>query len=180
MVPKAQVYYVQAENAISMHGTEEEFATAERILRDVDRPKKVYRLTYTITESDGGKQLGTERAALIVSPQGQSVLKQGSRVPIVTGKTDAGSSSQSSQVQYLDVGLTIETSLDGTRLQTKIEQTSLSEDKSGLGVQDPVVLQSKLETISILTPGKALVLGSFDVPGSTRHKDVEVLAEAVE
>jgi hypothetical protein len=45
--------------------------------------------------------------------------------------------------------------------------------------QDPIVRQITLEGASILTPGKPTILGSLDVPGTTRHLDVEVAMELV-
>jgi hypothetical protein len=42
-----------------------------------------------------------------------------------------------------------------------------------------MIRQTSLDGSSILMPGKPLVLGSLDMPGSTRHMDVEVVAELV-
>jgi hypothetical protein len=55
----------------------------------------------------------------------------------------------------------------------------VSEEKSGVGPQDPVVRQNVLNGTSTLALGKPLVLGSIEVPGSTRRQEIEVLAEAV-
>jgi hypothetical protein len=100
--------------------------------------------------------------------------------------TAAGSSEASvpgTQVQYVDVGLNIEASLDGSldslQLRSKVEQTGLAEEKSGVGAQDPVIQQTVLDGLSALVPGKPQILGSFDVPGNTRHEEVEVVAELV-
>ena len=46
---------------------------------------KTYRLTYTLTETDGGKRVGTQHFAMIVVSGRKTVLKQGNRVPLVTG-----------------------------------------------------------------------------------------------
>ena len=58
-------------------------------------------------------------------------------------------------------------------------QSSIAEEKSGVGEQDPIVRQTVLEGSSILAPGKPLTLGSLDIPGSTRRLEVEVVLEAV-
>jgi hypothetical protein len=65
------------------------------------------------------------------------------------------------------------------RLRTKVVQSSIAEHKSGVGTQDPVIRQTTLEGTSTLVQGKPLVLGSLDIPGSTRHQEVEVLSELV-
>jgi len=36
-----------------------------------------------------------------------------------------------------------------------------------------------LDDTSTLTPGKSLVLGSLDIPGTTRKQEIEVVAELV-
>jgi len=181
ILPHAHVYGVASRYAISIHGSPDDTALAQRVIADLDHPKKIYRLTYTITESDSGKRIGTQHVALIVVAGSKSVLKQGSRVPIVTGTVDAGTSTPTTQVQYLDIGLNIEVSIDGPgdglELRTKIEQSSIADEKSGLGAQDPIVRQTQLESASTLIQGKPLVIGSLDIPGTSRHLDIEVVSE---
>jgi hypothetical protein len=182
MLPKAKIYYVASQNAISILGTSDDFLLAQKILSDIDRTAKTYRVTYTITETDNGQRVGARRISLIVASGGKASLKQGNRMPIVTA--DAGSADQKNEVQYLDVGLNIESSLDGPpdglRLHTKVEQSSVADEKSGIGVQDPVIRQTTLDVASTLAQGKPLVLGSLDVPGSTRHEDIEVTSELIQ
>jgi hypothetical protein len=69
--------------------------------------------------------------------------------------------------------------LDGVRLGTKIVQSGIAEEKSSVGTEDPIIRQTTLEGTSTLVQGKPLVLGSLDVPGSTRHQEVEVVSELV-
>lgn len=184
MLPNAKVYYVPSQNAISMLGSADEFAMARKILADLDKGKRAYRLTYSITEVDGGQAVGTRKIALIVVPGENASLKQGSRVPIVTGTTQGRSSSEN-QVQYLDVGLKIEASLegppDGLRLRTKVEQSSLAEEKSGISQQDPVIRQTALDATSTLAQNKPLVLGTLDIPGSGgRREEIQVSSELIQ
>lgn len=143
---------------------------------------KTYRLTYTLTETDGGKRVGTQHFAMIVVSGRKTVLKLGNRVPLVTGTLSTSGGAQA-QVQYMDIGLNIDASIeesgDGVKLNTQVEQTSIAEEKSGIGTQDPIVRQAKLEGTSILTAGKPLMLGSMDIPSSARRLDIEVVMEAV-
>lgn len=181
MLPRARLYYVPSQGAVSIRATAEDMQLAQKMLSDLDRDRKSYRLTYTITETDDGKKTGTQRVTLIVLSGEKTDLKQGSRVPIVTGSFDTSTpnAQAETQVQYMDVGLNIEASLDGDRLRTKVEQTSVAEEKSGMGAQDPIVHQTVLEGISTLSQGKPVVLGSLDIPGSTRHQEIEVTSELV-
>jgi hypothetical protein len=86
-------------------------------------------------------------------------------------------------VQYQDIGFEIEVSLntylDGVRLLTKMGESSVAEEKSGVGAQDPIFRQTTMEGTSTLVLGKPLVLGSLDIPGTTRRQEVDVVAEAI-
>jgi type II secretory pathway component GspD/PulD (secretin) len=181
MLPRARLYYVQSQGALSIRATPEDMLLAQKMLSDLDRDRKAYRVTYTITETDNGKKTGTQHVTLVVLSGEKTDMKQGSRVPIVTGSYDTSTANAQAetQVQYMDVGLNIEASLDRDRLRTKVEQTSVAEEKSGMGAQDPIVHQTVLDGMSTLSQGKPVVLGSLDIPGSTRHQEIEVASELV-
>jgi len=180
MLPELKLMYVPSQSAISVRGSAEDIALAQKILSDLDKTKKIYRLTYTMTERDGGKTIGMQHFSIVVASGSRTDFKQGSRVPLAVNTNLA---SPSSQITYLDVGQEIEASLDGyldgVRLRTKVVQSSIVEDKPGVGLQDPVIRQTTFEGTSTLVQGKPLVLGSLDVPGSTRHQEVEVVSELV-
>jgi type II secretory pathway component GspD/PulD (secretin) len=179
-----KVLLVPWQNAIVVQGSPEQLMLAQKLLTELDRPKKTYRLIYTMTETDGNKRVGAQRFAMIVVTGQRTVLKQGSKVPIVTGTYNPGSSSAQNQMTYLDVGMNFDASLDefanGVRLRSKVEQSSIAEEKSGVGAQDPIVRQTVLEGTSFLTPGKPMMLGSLDIPGTTRRLDVEVVMDLVQ
>lgn len=176
--PRDKVYLVPEQNAIMVRASAEQLTLAQKLITDLDHLKKTYRLTYTVAESDAGKRVGTQHFSMIVVAGDKTTLKQGSRIPIVTG-----GSGTKSDMTYIDVGMNFNASLDefadGIRLRSKVEQSNLAEERSILGGQDPVIRQTFLEGTSILTPGKPLVLGSLDIPGSTRHLDVEVVMEVI-
>ena len=179
MLPKAHMYYLESRGAISLRGTPEDIALAQKVVSDMDRTRKVYRITYSITETDGGKPVGTQHVEVIVPTGGKTIVKQGKRVPIVTGSVDKKDSEKpESLVQYIDVGLNIEASLegsgDGLRLRTVIEQSNVSDERSGIGGQDPVIGQTMLKGISMLAPGKPTLLGSLDIPNSTHHEEISI------
>src|ERR1700753_3385060 len=123
MLPNAKLYLVSTQNAISMRGTPEDIQLAKKIISDIDRTMKIYRITYAITEIDNGRRLGTQHVALVMVSGGKTDFKQGSKVPVVTGVINDGIPNPNSQVQYVDVGLNIEAFLeghsDGLRLHSK-------------------------------------------------------------
>lgn len=182
LYPNVRTYLVPWQNAIVIKGSPDQLVLARKLLNDIDRPKKTYRLTYTFTEIDDGKRVGTQHFAMIVVSGQRTLLKQGSKMPIVTATTTEGTSAQS-QMTYIDIGLNLDATLDefvnGVRLQSHVEQSSAAEERSGVVPQDPIVRQTVLEGTSFLTPGKPMMLGSLDIPGSTRHLDVEVVMEQV-
>ena len=181
--PAARIYVVPSQKAMVVRVIAEDLATIQKMLDDLDRPRKTYRLTYTISEMDGGKRIGSQRFAMVLTSGQRTLMKQGSKVPVVTGMNNKESGTMENAVSYLDIGMnfdaTLEESANGVSLRTKVEQLSLAEEKSGVGVQDPVIRQTVMEGTSFLAPGKPLVLGSLDIPGSTRHLDVEVVMEQV-
>jgi type II secretory pathway component GspD/PulD (secretin) len=183
MLPMAKLFYVPSQSAISMRGSAEDIALAQKILADLDRTRKTYRLTYTITDTDSGQPSGKQHVTLVVASGGKTDVKQGSKVPIVIGIDTQGQQSPRSDVQYQDIGLEIEATLngyaDGVHLRSRIAQSSVADEKSGVGSQDPVFRQTTLDGTATLVPGKPLILGSLDIPGTNRHQQVEVVSEAI-
>jgi type II secretory pathway component GspD/PulD (secretin) len=177
MLPMAKIYRVESANAISMRASTEDFAIAQKILADIDRPRKTFRLTYTIRD---GSELGeTQQFAMLVDSGYKTSLKQGTKVPIVTGNSGAGSE-KNTQVQYMDIGMNLDATLQGNgeamRLHTKFEKSSVTQEKSNSGIQDPVINQSILEGESAVVPGKPVIVGSIGLPGGKRL-ELSVVAE---
>lgn len=183
MLPRARTYGDFSGNAITVQGTSEELAEAQKLIAELDKPRRAYRVTYTITDTESGKPAATKHLSLVVLSGNKTVLKQGNRVPLVTGSTGQDANPNSTQVQYIDIGLNIEAAIDSTtqtiQLRSLIEQSSVADERSGIGTQDPVIRQTKLEQVSTLAPGKALALGSLELPDSTHREEVEVVAELV-
>jgi type II secretory pathway component GspD/PulD (secretin) len=182
--PWNKLYLVSFQNAIELYAPPEQQALAQKIIADLDRPRKIYRLTFTLAESDGGKRIGVQHFAIIVAGGQRTVLKQGSKIPVITGTFGKENDSQQTQFQYLDVGMNFDATIDdtpnGLRLKSKVEQTAVADEHmSGPLASEPIVRQTSLEGSSIITLGKPLTLGSVDVTGTTRHVDIEVVAEPV-
>jgi len=182
VMPRARIYGIQTQNAITVKGTPDDLATAQKLISELDRPCQLYRLTYTITDIDGGKRAGSQQFVILAAWEQRSDFKQGSRVPIVTGSTTEGQS-QNTQVQYQDLGLNIEATVGGSpdaiTLRTNVQQSSLDEEKPIAGAQDPVIRQTVLRVTVVLVQGKPLVLGSLDIPGTTRREEIAVTADLV-
>src|ERR1700734_1539537 len=161
ILPRCKLYYVPSQSAISMRGSAEDIALAQKILSDLDKTKKIYRLTYTMTEKDGGKTIGIQHFSMIIASGSRTDFKQGSRIPVATANFTSGNGR--TEITYLDIGQEVDASLDGyldgVRLRTKVVQSSVAEDKSSVGTEDPAIRQTTLEGTSTLVQGKPLVLG---------------------
>jgi type II secretory pathway component GspD/PulD (secretin) len=180
MIPGAKIYYAATENALSVSGNAEEIAQAQKMLAELDKPQKVYRVTYTISDGHGAPR----HLAMLLTPGRTTTAKQGSRVPIMTGSyKEGGGEPSNTQFQYADIGLNVEASIegygDGLRLRSKIEETSISEQKSNVGIQDPVIDQSVLDAHSALNAAKPVTLGALDLPDG-KHMEVQVSSEIVQ
>jgi type II secretory pathway component GspD/PulD (secretin) len=112
MLPMAKIYRVESANAISVRASAEDFAIAQKILADIDQPRKTYRLTYTITDSS--MQSGSHHFSMLVESENKTSLKQGQKVPIVTGSSGSGSG-RNSEVQYMDIGMNLDATPGGAR-----------------------------------------------------------------
>jgi hypothetical protein len=184
MVPKAQIFAVSSQYAIAVRAAPEELDAAQKLIAELDHPRRVYRLIYTITNFDADKRTGSQRFVLLAATGQRTVFKHGSRVPIVTalksGHSD--SSDQNAQVQYVDVGLNIEATVTGApdapSLRSRIDQTSTSDD-APVSSNIPRIKQTGFDESFQLTQGKPVVIGSLDLPGTTRRQEIEVVAELV-
>lgn len=174
VLPWLKIYGMESRQTIVMRGTQDEIDTAKKLLADFDRPAVFYRLTYTIGGS--GDAGAARKVSIVVSAFGKETLKEGKRMPLVTGSTGQGSD-QNTQVQYIDLGILLEASTMGSQLHTKIEESAASEEKSGVGAQDPVIRQTMFEGSAPLVVGKPIVLGTINVPGTTRQQQISVTAE---
>lgn len=188
--PEAKVILIPSDNAIVMHTTPENLVLAQKLLNDLDLPQKTYRVTYTVTEVDGTKPVGIQHFSEFLAAGQNGKLKQGTKIPIATGSYNpvattgdhpVGAGVQT-QFTYLDIGMNFDSTVGNTGsanvLKYSIEQSSVAPEKSVIaGVEEPIIRQSYLAGVSVLTLGTPTLLGSIDISGSTRRLDIEVLVE---
>ena len=186
LCPSTKVYLVANQKAILVEAATSQLALADKIIHDLDRPAKTYRITYTLTELDAGKTVSTEHFSMLLGDGERSSLKEGNKIPVATGSFTPDSASAGAiqtQFTYLDIGMnfdaTVSVSGDSVRLKSKVEDSSLDQPSTIAGVTEPVVRQSVLEGTSILTLDKPAMLGTIDIPNSTRHMDIAVVVEQV-
>ena len=177
--PPDQTFVIASEDAIVMHAPPDDLVVVQKLLDDLDIPKKSWRLTYTVSEMDGDKRVGTQHYSVDVVANQESTLKQGDRVPIATGAFSTQTQANQTQIAYQDVGMTFDAQLvpqaGAASLKASIERSSAA--ASALSPADPVFRQSAIKGTFLLTPNKPLILGTMDIPESTHHLQIEVLME---
>lgn len=180
--PDAKTYLVISQNALAIQATADQISLAQKLIGELDRPRKSYRLTFTVSEIDGNKRISTRQYTLVAVDGQQTTLKQGSKVPVVTGTynptaTDTKPAGVQSQYTYLDVGMNFDATLtavdDGAIMKTNIEQSSVAPEPSGVGPQDPIFIHTSVRGTFQLSLHKPLLLGSLAIPASSHHLDIE-------
>jgi type II secretory pathway component GspD/PulD (secretin) len=181
--PSTKIYLVATQNAIVLNTYPQDLARLEAFIHDLDKPHKLYRLTYTIATMENGKNIGTQHYSLVASEGQRATMKEGDKVPVATGSFSTDNAASQTQFTYLDVGMNFDATpvpvAGGVSLKTKVEQSSIGPTNTIAGVAEPVVRQSVLEGVSVAQLGKPLMLGSIDIPNSTRHLDIDVLVEQI-
>lgn len=150
-----------------------------------------YRLTYTLTEMDGSKRLGSQRYVINLDADAPPAhLDLGARIP--TFSYGQGS------YKYEDIGVKIDSSLrqfaNGMELSTQLMQNELagnlaltelvenqvpipthpSDGTPHVNKTGPIIRQSVLRTVALLTENKPMILGLLDKPGTTQSLQVAV------
>jgi type II secretory pathway component GspD/PulD (secretin) len=190
--PSIKMYLVPKDNVIVLKALPDDLATAAKLIAELDRPRKTFRLTYTLTETDGGRPTSTRHFVMVAEDGQRTTLKSGEKVPVATGRYDVTNTISETQMAYLDVGYdldaTVTSTAGGASIKSKVERSIAPADKpvsatvpanSAASAVDPAILQSVLETVTNLPLGKPTLLGSLDVPDSTKHLEVQVTLEVV-
>jgi hypothetical protein len=137
-----------------------------------------YRLTYTVTELDGNRRVGSQRYAIVLdagSAIPSAALRLGTKIPIETGAYKTTSPPQT-QISYVDVGLSIDASLrlykNGLELRSHIVQSAIDTQHSD--PKQPVIRASDFKSTVLLNENKPVTIGNVDMPGTTRILQIQV------
>ncbi|MHB1938225.1 MAG: hypothetical protein ACYCOR_16805 [Acidobacteriaceae bacterium] len=136
-----------------------------------------YRLTYTLTEMDGTKRVGSQHYAIMLDADASPTnLRLGTKIPIETGASGANALPSQTQISYIDVGTNIQSKLrqfaNGLELSSHVVQSAVDSPQSLL--KTPVIRQTDLQSTVLLNEDKPIVLGNADTPGSTHSLQIQV------
>lgn len=182
--PAVKIYLVASQNAIVLHAFPDEIDEAQTIINDLTHPRRAIHLHYTLRILDGSRVVSTEHYDLDAMSGQRVTLKQGRKVPVVTGALDKTDASKiETQFTYLDVGASIDVTPTYTGndivILSKVERSDLSGTSTIANIAEPIVHQSVISGVATLVPGKPTELGRADIDGTTQHIEVEVTADPV-
>ena len=100
LCPSTKVAYSLSQNAIIIEAPIAELERAEKIVHDLDRSIKTYRVTYTLTELDAGKTVSTQHYSMLLADGEHTTMKEGNKIPIATGTYANGVAATSPAPRY--------------------------------------------------------------------------------
>ena len=178
--PGVKIYLDNHENTIIMRALPEEVAEATTLIAQLDRPRQTYRVTITLTDFDGTRKLSSSDYTLTVLDGQRATLKQGSRIPVVTGRYEPTGGSAETQMSYLDIGrnfdLTVTSSDTGAILREKIEQSSRP-DGQAPGTTDPILHQTVTEAVLGRPLSRATPIATLEEAKTTYRIEVSARLE---
>lgn len=182
--PEVKIFLVPSQNQLVVAASPEQNDMIVQVLHMIDQPKPLYRLTYIFTETENGKRIGAQQYSMVLAPSQRMQLKEGDRIPVMTGSTDKDTGGVSKQATYLDVGFNFDATVtaygpDAVRLQTKVERSAVAQEKTSVLAEDPLIRQSTITGVLNLTLNKPQHLGNIDVIGSSRQLQIDALVEVV-
>ena len=145
----------------------------------LSKPLGAYHLEFVITELDEGKKVNSRTYSLLAQQGILNKLRAGVRVPIATG---TGSNSLPTQFQYIDVGVSIDCTVQergGTVLMSSTIDVSSMTQQHEEQTHQPVIRQMKSEMRTILSPGKPTVISYMDDPTGKGRFQLEVTATKI-
>jgi len=182
--PSIKIFLVPSQSQIVVRASPEQNERITEVLKTLDVPAPLYRLTYIFTETDNGKRIGLQQYSMVVASGQRTQLKEGDKVPVMTGSTDKDSGSVTKQTTYTNVGFDFDATVtmygpDGVLLKTKVERSAIAQEKTSVLAEDPLIRQSTIEGTVNLTLNKPQHLGNIDVIGSSRQLQIDALVEVV-
>ena len=146
----------------------------------LNKPLNVYRLDFALSEFIDGKKVNTRNYSVTAREDEMNKLRSGARYPVATGTAD-----KSTQIQYLDVGVSIDCRVVERGGYLELNAVVESSDIEGVDAhnvpnlatgQDLVIGQMKSDIRSLIRPGIPTMVSSMEDPASKRRFQLDVTA----
>ncbi len=133
----------------------------------------VYKLEYTVVESEGAKKLTSRAYTLLVEEGKRGFMRVGSRVP--TGSVEKG-------YNYIDVGVNIDAApkmidASSVRLETTVDISSIVTE--GSSSRPPVLRNCRGQIGTALPLDKVVTISTQDDPANNTNLAVQVIVKLV-
>lgn len=164
MLPgKTKIFALASQNALTIRGTAEDVAMAKKIVAELDRPRPVYRLTFTLMDTGQEKSDGGKTYSLTALSGEKAELNRDMHMAITHGQPQPGPSAPSSdeRVEGLSIEMTADAVGDGVRLHSKVVDSGIADGMPGANGQEAGEQRTVLEGTNRLALGKPWVLGSM-------------------
>lgn len=136
-----------------------------------DKPATAYRLDFTLTEMEDGKRTNSRQYSLNLVPgyTTSNELKIGTRVPVEI---------KQGELQYIDVGTSLWSRMaereGAAQLEVRAEISGFA-DAGQEKAANPMLRQLRINSSTVATLGKPMVVGVVDDPNSKRQFQLEVM-----
>ena len=134
----------------------------------------VYRLQFSLRETESGKAAETRNYSMLVLPNINNRLSAGTKVPVPTGPAN------SSSFTYVDVGVSVRAKLEerGPQLllNAEFEVSNLGVERENNGRPAPRIQQLRAIVDTAIVPGQATPIATIDDPASPRRYEIQVTA----
>jgi len=185
MDPSTKMFLVASTGDIVTYTYPAETERIAEIIHALDRPHQAFRVTYTFTDADSGEKMFPQ-ASIVVTEGQNTVLKRGDKLPITTEAPKGDNSGPPrSMTSYLDIGLTIDTTVTGplsrgVSLKYRLEQSALAANTTTATPDNPALHQTSITGVTTIPMGKSTALATIELP-DTKHKIViSAMAEPVQ
>lgn len=148
-----------------------------------ERPTSVYKIDYVFYEVQDGKRSNVRNYTTLLGMNDRGSIRLGDRVPVMVAKESV---KEAGEVQYLDVGVNIDTRIEqelegGVGLFTNVDISSMAPEQPGESSRSglPTIRQMKFQLEEIVPLGKPTLIGSADEVDGTRRIEIQATATKV-
>ena len=137
-----------------------------------------YKVEFLIRDGGDPATKATRRYTLLMDQGRKSVLKMGNRLPVSTGSflPNSPGASPITQYTYLDVGASIECSINETNgrieMHGNLDLSSVMQHDAAPRA-NPTLAQTRLDLSTVVELGKPTVIAAIDDPAGARQFQVE-------
>ncbi|HWC97375.1 MAG TPA: hypothetical protein VG456_11510 [Candidatus Sulfopaludibacter sp.] len=147
-----------------------------------------YKVEFNIRDGSDAASRTVRHYTLLMQTGHKSLFRVGNRVPVASGSFQPGTGGVginplvNTQYTYLDIGVNIECVINEVNghieMQGNLDFSTISKTEAppnAANPPNPTVVQTRLDLLTTMEPGKATAIAAIDDPVTTRHFQVEAI-----